>query len=145
MSTPFSSARGITLIGLLIAVTIVGIIAAISFPMYRDYVTSARRSVMNDSMQQIRLFQEDRRQAKGEYIQGIWNPSTAVYTLRDRLGWEPRDDKGTMIFTVTCSALRSGTNPNQECTRTATFTIQATHIEGGECGQLVSSGAVTEC
>lgn len=123
--------RGFTLIELMIAVGIIGIIAAIAFPMYQDYITTARVSVMNDAIQSIRLMQEDRRLSKGEFVEGTYDPAnpSAAGGLTAELGWAPRSTVDVITYVVTCTT-DGATSP--ECARTSGYTVTATHADGGD-------------
>jgi len=73
--------RGVTLIELMIAVAIIGIIAAGAFPIYNDYIVTARSSVMVSNIQSIHLFQEERRLDRGEYVEGTYSPASPTIGL----------------------------------------------------------------
>ena len=53
-----NTARGFTLIELMIVVAIVGIIAAIAYPSYQDYLTKTKRSVATATLLQVSGRQE---------------------------------------------------------------------------------------
>ncbi|MEA3298656.1 MAG: type IV pilin protein [Pseudomonadota bacterium] len=53
-----SSQRGFTLIEMMIAVIVIGILAAIALPAYQDYVREARRADALDSLMYIQNLQE---------------------------------------------------------------------------------------
>ncbi len=128
--TRIERTRGFTLIELMIAVGILGIITAIAFPMYTDYVENARVSVMRDGIQSIRIFQEDRKLREGEFVEGTYDPSNpdAAGGLKAVLGWEPRTSQDVITYVVACTT--DGTSP--ECARNSGYTVTATHAEGGD-------------
>jgi len=59
--------KGMTLIELMIVVAIIGIISAVAYPSYRDYVTSTNRAAANGDLLEISQWMERYFTANGRY------------------------------------------------------------------------------
>lgn len=79
--------RGFTLVELMIVVAILGILAAIAVPMYRGYVTTAKRSEAKSNLETIRLLQEQYFADRRTYVVGA--DTTALKLALP--GFEPGD------------------------------------------------------
>jgi type IV pilus assembly protein PilE len=62
--------KGFTLIELMIAVAILGILGAIAVPMYRGYMEDARKSEAKSNLETLRVIEEQEFQDKGFYTAG---------------------------------------------------------------------------
>lgn len=62
-----SNQRGFTLIELMIAVAIIGILAAIAYPSYQQYVIKTQRADMMTEMHNIAIEIQSRKLAQGNY------------------------------------------------------------------------------
>ena len=116
--------KGFSLIELMIALAIVGIMSAIAIPFYSDYQVDARAGVSQSNIQSIHLLQRDRRREFGEYVEGNYVLGGDV-TLSSRLGWDPGTGADQISYVVTCAT--DGANAG-ECTRSSAYTVVATHV-----------------
>ncbi|MFN3238155.1 MAG: type IV pilin protein [Pseudomonadales bacterium] len=111
--------KGFSLIELMVAVAIIGVITAIALPIYTDYVATAREGAMRENMNSIRLFQEEARLANGAYQAGTYDPDdpNAAGGLTAVIGWAPRTTTDEITYVV------------DEVTANS-FRVTATHSDG---------------
>lgn len=73
MRTPSNRPHGFSLTELLIAVAILGILAAVAVPSYQDYVTQSRRSEAQSSLMTLQLAMEKWRSNNTSYSSSVAN------------------------------------------------------------------------
>lgn len=120
--------RGVTLMELMIVVVIIGILTAIAYPSYRQYVAKAKRNEAKAALLQIATLQER------FYLQN--NTYTADMT---NLGFSAAanvlSDSKTYIVNVTAADAN---------TFSATATYQKADSEAGKCATFSIDGAGTK-
>ena len=112
-------AKGFTLIELMIAVAIVGILTTIAYPSYRNYVVRSSRSAAQTELLQLANLQEKIYLNSNSYAVSV----TAAYNGRDDGGLgkiNGTTDDGKYTLTIAPNA-----------TPTQTYVITATPVAGG--------------
>jgi len=113
------SSQGFTLIELMIVVAIIGVLAAIAYPSYQQYVIKSKRTDMMSEMQNIATEIETRKLAQGRYSNDL---------ITNLGGSYPQE--GTALYTISFS-------PNP---LTSQWTITAEPINGT---RMKSDGKLT--
>ncbi len=83
---------GMSLLELMVAVAILGIVAAMALPLYRGYVESAATGALVNDIATMEVFQEDVMLRTGSYVEGTYDAGSGVTSLTDATGWRPRSD-----------------------------------------------------
>ncbi len=122
--------RGMTLIELLIAVTIVGIIAAIAYPSYTNHVIKSHRTVALSDLSRIQLELETSYDGGYDWSHII---SGAACTLcdsdTDRFSFDIASSAST-AYIITATAKSALGQDDDECLNgTTTITLTSTNVE----------------
>ena len=113
-----SHRRGFTLIELMIVVAVIGILAAIAYPSYQDYIRKARRIDAQSVMLDIQLLQEKYRVNNPSYAtwQNLKDSSYIPTSPPSNSPWiyytfdpSPDSPKPALGYTITATA-KSGTS-----------------------------------
>ena len=115
---------GFSLIELMIALAIIGVLAAIATPMVTGYISTSRQAVLKNNINSISIFEKNYQLEKRYYVPGTYDPSDPnnASGLKQRLGWEPNTDKNTITYVVTCESAASAS----ACKRSSGYYITAT-------------------
>ncbi len=82
--------QGFSLVEMMTAVVIVGILAAFAVPTYQAYVENTEDGTLTANIFTIEMFQEDFFMRNGEYAQDLGD----IDAIEDAIGWRPRSDDG---------------------------------------------------
>jgi prepilin-type N-terminal cleavage/methylation domain-containing protein len=111
---------GFTLIEVMIAIAIIGILTAVAVPMYKDYIDTAQKAVMQANIRSVVLLMDSYELQEGSYPHGLTYPDAPNKYLQDvevlaAVGWvKSISDKATYKVTV----IDTG------------YTVEATHADG---------------
>lgn len=98
------ASAGFSLLELMVSIAILGIIAAISVPLYRGYVESAAKGALINDVATMEVFQEDVMLRTGAYAEGTHDAQAGETSLTDAIGWQPRADAGAVYVVEEATA-----------------------------------------
>ena len=135
--------NGFTLVELMIAIAIAAILGSLAMTAYNGYVSSSRESALLQTLQSVKLVQEDRRLSLGEYVEGAYDPTNPSVSggLASTLGWNPSDPSLEISLVAECQA--DGTAP--ECARGSGVKVTATHTQGESMCRIYNGAATSNC
>ena len=95
---------GFSLLELMIAIAILGVIVAIATPLYRGYVESAATGALINGFSTMEVFQEEVLLRTGSYAEGTYDAGTGDTSLTDATGWRPQADTGSVYVVEEATA-----------------------------------------
>jgi type IV pilus assembly protein PilE len=115
---------GFTLIELMIAVAVVGILTAVAYPSYQNHIKKAKRSEAQAALVSLATAMEQWRVENNNSYTGVTvgtaGDATDIFTSR-----VPTDGSGTQSYTLSISNLAA-----------STYTLTATPVGSDDCGNL---------
>ena len=117
--------RGVNLLELLIVIVIVGILAGIAYPSYRQYVAKAKRSEAKAALMQIATMQERFYLSNGTYTADMTKLGFPVATdfVTDSESYKVKvNAAGPAAYNATATYQKA----DDEAAKCATFTINGT-------------------
>ena len=96
---------GFSLAELMVALAILGVIAAIAVPFYRGYVESAAIGALINDVATMEIFQEDVLLRTGAYAEGTYDLGDGDTSLAEATGWRPRTDTRATYVVEQATAL----------------------------------------
>jgi type IV pilus assembly protein PilE len=116
--------KGVTLIELMIALAIIGVIAAIAVPMYTDYIKAAQLAVLKTNIQSIEFMMDNYERDEGGYPRAADTSYRVGADLLSFLGWAPSaSDQSTYVVSDVTAA---------------GYTVKATHPDGTELTEVTN-------
>jgi prepilin-type N-terminal cleavage/methylation domain-containing protein len=134
---------GFTLVELMIAIATAAILGSLAMTAYNGYVSSSRESALLQTLQSVKLVQEDRRLRLGEYVEGAYDPTNPSVSggLASTLGWNPSDPNLEISLVAECQT--DGTAP--ECSRGSGVKVTATHTQGESMCRIYNGATTSNC
>ena len=96
--------KGYTLVELMITIGIIGVMASIAVPVYNGYISGSKSTIAKTNARLLSGFEDNYFYENGQYLAGVYDPSTGADTLGAALGWSPDGDDDKFRYEVTaCS------------------------------------------
>lgn len=134
--------QGFTLIELMIVVAVVGILSAIAYPSYTEYVRRGHRADARAGLLQAQLWMERAATATGVYPTTL--PDTLTWSAdaskRYTIGFANGNSSGA--FTLTAAPKSPGPQASDKC---GTYTLTNTGLRGAAGKQQGDSGYDADC
>ena len=134
--------KGFTLIELMIVVAVVGILSAIAYPSYTEYVRRGHRADARAGLLQAQLWMERAATATGVYPTALpanltWSGDTSK---RYTIGFAANNTNAA--FTLTAAPKSPGPQASDKC---GTYTLSNTGLRGANGKTSGQSGYDTDC
>lgn len=135
----FRQQGGFTLIELMIVVAVIGILSAIAYPSYAEYIRRGHRAEARAGLLQAQQWLERAATATGTYPAAAAFPATLKKVPNDRydLTYAPA---GNPVATFTLTATPKGAQTGDKC---GNYTLTNTGLRGAK--GVTSGDIVTEC
>lgn len=133
---------GFTLIELMIVIAIIGVLGAIAYPSYSEYVRKGHRADARAGLLQAQLWLERSATATGVYPTALpanltWSADT---TKRYTIGFV--NGNTNAAYTLTATPKSPGPQASDKC---GTYTLSNTGLRGANAKTSTQSGYDTDC
>lgn len=122
-----NSSQGFTLIEVMIAVVIIGILAAIAYPSYIDYIVKSGRSEGVAAVMKVANLQEQYYLDNRAYTTDMTKLGLSASPFLTEHGYYSVASAGTSSFTITATAKGSQASRDSTCT---TITMTSAGVKG---------------
>lgn len=134
--------RGFSLIELMIVVAVVGILAAIAYPNYQDYLAKSRRAEARTALLQLSQFMERYYTNNGRYVDNAGARPVLPFDEVPRddanpyylIGFDEDEVVGNEAVAYVLQATRSGLMSNDKCGTLILTSTGARSIESADAG-----------
>ena len=139
---PFSRrlAQGFTLIELMIVVAVVGILSAIAYPSYTEYVRRGHRADARAGLLQVQQWLERAATATGTYPTSL--PSALTWTADNTKRYNIAFQAGNTTAAYVLTATPKGAQTGDKC---GTYTLSNTGVRGAAGKKSGESGYNPDC
>ena len=133
-------AQGFTLIELMIVVAVVGILSAIAYPSYTEYVRRGHRADARAGLLQVQQWLERAATATGTYPTNL--PSALTWTADNTKRYNIAFQAGNTTAAYVLTATPKGAQTGDKC---GTYTLSNTGVRGAAGKKSGESGYDPDC